>query len=75
MTVHESAVKSTVAGQLLRLLIWNFAGEVEARLAPIARIVLRYEQRIGKRLPANVKKAKHVSITYFNYSVWLAMLR
>ena len=39
VTVHESAVKSMVAGQLLRLLIWNFAGEVEARLAPIARDV------------------------------------
>ena len=39
VTVHESSVKSMVAGQLLRLLIWNLAGELEARLAPIARDV------------------------------------
>ena len=41
--VYEPSMKPSVAGQLLGLLNWNLAGDVEARLALSERDDSRYE--------------------------------
>ena len=48
--VYGPDVKSRIAGQMLGLSSWNFAEDVEARLALFERDVQRDEQRSGEHL-------------------------
>ena len=53
--IYEPHARSRVAGLLLTLLSYNFAGDVEARVAAFERDVQRYEQRSGEPMSDSMK--------------------
>ncbi|CAK0826820.1 unnamed protein product [Prorocentrum cordatum] len=52
---YEPNARSRIAGQLLNLLNFSFTGDVEDRLAPFERELLRYEQRSGEAITASMR--------------------
>ncbi|CAK0830057.1 unnamed protein product [Prorocentrum cordatum] len=52
---YEPNARSRIAGQLLNLLNFSFAGDVEDWLALFERELLRYEQRSGEAITASMR--------------------
>ncbi|CAK0847058.1 unnamed protein product [Prorocentrum cordatum] len=52
---YEPNARSRIAGQLLNLLNFTFAGDVEDRLELFERDLLRYEQRSGEAISASMR--------------------
>eukprot|EP00974_Lingulodinium_polyedra_P118413 11167054-Lingulodinium_polyedra.AAC.1 len=52
---YDSAVATRLAGLLLALMNWSFAGDIQSRLELFEREVLRYEARSGEALSLQLR--------------------